>query len=338
MLDPDFGAAWLAWVQALAEARDQARAAEIASRALSHSSLRTAVSRAQIEVAAAAIRDDQPARAKALTELMKLVPNDPTLPRSLAEAELRARHFLEAAHAFERTLRLEPSNIAAMNLLGYAYALAGDLSSAQKAFEEYRRQPGQEANALDSLGESYFINGQFPPAEKYFLEAHAKNPAMAQGGDLAKAAYARWLAGDLADADEIMKRSLDFRTQQGDPLAAWRRATWLYSTGRADKALAALADAAGPALETARKQFAVWKNPSAVVPTDLKVLEQAYSQSIPPTDGLARVFYADGLLKAGRTEEARKLLKLWPLPQTQKDPLLDSLVFPKYRELTGKLR
>jgi Flp pilus assembly protein TadD len=337
-LDPDFGAAWLVWVQSLAESHDSARASAIAARALSRPSLRTNVCRAQIEVAAAAVREDQSARASALTELMKLVPNDPTLPRSLAEAELRARHFPEAARALKQTLRMEPANVAAMNLLGYAYALAGDMDAAQKAFEEYRRQPGQEANALDSLGEAFFLNGQFSQAEKLFLEAHAKNHALLQGGDLAKAAYARWLTGDLTAADEIMKRYFDFRGQQGDLLVPWRRATWLYATGRSEKAFAALADASGPALETARRQFAIWRNPSSVVPPDLKVLERAYYQSVPPTDGGPRVFYAQGLLKAGQPEEARKLLKLWPLPENPRDPLLDSLVFTKYLELTGKLR
>jgi Flp pilus assembly protein TadD len=337
-LDPDFGHAWLAWTQALAAAKETARAIDVASRALARATLRSPVSRAQIELASATLRQDETGRAAALTKLSRLVANDSTVIQALAELELRARRFDEAARLYREMIRLEPTNAGAMNLLGYAYALAGNVPSAQEAFEEYGRQPGHEANALDSSGDAYFLNGQFSQAEKRFLEAHAKQPGLMSGSDLAKAAYARWLAGDLSGADGIFQRYLDFRTRGNDPLVAWRHATWLYATGRPGPAIERLAGVSGPTAELARKQLEVWRNPQAVLPSDMPALKRALDSAPVGGSSLPRVLYAEGLLKEGREEEARKLLREWPLPESQVDPLFQSLVFPKYLELKGRLR
>jgi len=43
------------------------------------------------------------------------------------------------------------------------------------------------------------------------------------------------------------------------------------------------------------------------------------------------------LMQAGQKDEARKLLELWPLPGLVGDPLLQSLLFPKYLELKRQL-
>jgi hypothetical protein len=51
---------------------------------------------------------------------------------------------------------------------------------------------------------------------------------------------------------------------------------------------------------------------------------------------VVRVFYARGLLKAGRKAEAEKLLELWPLPDSG-EASLQPLLFPLYLELKKEL-
>ena len=182
--------------------------------------------------------------------------------------------------------------------LGYAQAYAGQLDSAKQTFEKYGKQPGQGPNSLDSLGEAYFMNG----------------------ADLLKAAHAHWLAGDLNGADAIAAKYLR------DP---WREASWYFSTGRRDRAIAKLQSA--PDKQLIQRQVAVWNAP---LPGDLAGLKTRYEHTPPSSDGEIRTFYAAALLKAGQKDEARKLATLWPLPLEQGvDPLFESLVFPTFLEV-----
>ena len=336
-LDPDFGAAWLSWAQARVAARDQQQASEIVARALRQRELRSPVDRAHLEFVSATLRQDEPAQQRTLTALARLMPHDLALLRALASQEMNARRFSEAAKSYDAILEESPDDLDTWNLLAYAQAFGGDVASAQKSLERYARDPAHAANALDSQGEVSFLNGKFAEAEKYFLEAHAKSSALLGGGDLLKAAYARWLQGDLPGADQLFARYLTFRTQQNDPLVPWHQAVWEYSTGRSDSAVARLSSVTGPVGNIARAQIAIWKDPSKL-PRDPAALKQAYLRTPPASDGITRVLYAAALAEAGQKEEARKLLVLWPLPGLEGDPLLQSFLFPKYLELKRELK
>lgn len=331
-IDPDFSAAWMAWVQTLASAGNTSPAIDVAAGALARPSLRSAVDRARIEVISATLRKDGDARRQALTTLARLVTTDTTLIATLAGIEMNARRFSAAAELYRNILRQDPADAAAMNSLGYAEAYAGNLDAARKALEDYVRQPGQRTNGLDSLGEAYFINGKFNDAEKYFFQAYESNAAFQGGVDLLKAAYARWLGGDLAGADAIMQRYLAARGNLHDPLLAWREAVWLYATGRPDRAIVKLRSAPPNESQLVEKQIAAWRG-TISLPTDLSALKNMYEPTPPPADGLVRTFYAAALLGAGQRDEARKLLTHWPLPESGADPIWQSLVFPKFLEL-----
>jgi tetratricopeptide (TPR) repeat protein len=333
-LDPDFGSAWFSWVQTRSAAGDAAQAAEIAQRALSRTTLKSPVDRARLELVSATLRHDDPARQQAVASLARLMPNDPGLLSQLASQEMNARRFAQAAQYYQDILRLEPEQTELWNQLGYAQAFAGDLEAARKSFERYGSDPEHAANALDSSGEAFFSRGKFEEAEKYFLQAHAKSSALLSGADLLKAAYARWLQGDLPGADKHFAEYLAFRRQQNDPLLEWRQAVWEYSTGRADTALARLAKIEGsnPAGAVARSQLGVWKDLSKL-PADPASLKTLYERTPPGLDGVTRVLYARALVRNGQKDEARKVLELWPLPGLDSDPLLQSLLFPQFLEL-----
>lgn len=239
------------------------------------------------------------------------------------------RDFAGAAGAYRQNLALEPGNSTALLGLGYAQAYAGDVDAARATFEEYGKT--QKTNSLDSIGEAYFMNGRFTEAQKYFLEAYRSNPDFLESLDLEKAAYAQWLAGDLKKADALMTQYLDLRRKAHDPLTAWRAACWDFSTGRRDLAMQTITQAPQ---SIAERQLAVWKsNPN---PDRLK---QAYESSDPGSDAFVRTFYAAALLQAGDRDHARRLIERWPLPgENVGDPLLESLVFPKFLELRQTLK
>jgi tetratricopeptide (TPR) repeat protein len=337
-LDPNFGAAWLAWVEARSAAGDAQQASEVLQRALVQPGLKSPVDRARLELASATLRHDDPARQRAVVALAKLMPNDGALLRQLANQEMNARQFSQAAQFYQEVLRLEPGDIESWNLLGYAQAFAGDLEGARKSFERYGSDPAHAANALDSAGEAFFSGGKFAEAEKYFLQAHAKSSALLSGDDLLKAAYSRWLLGDLPGADQQFAQYVAFRSHLKDPMLVWRQAVWEYATGRTDAAISRLTNVTGtgPVSGIARAQLNLWKDQSKL-PSNPAQLKQLYERTPPGLDGITRILYASALVQAGQKDQARKLLELWPLPGLDGDPLLQSLLFPKYLELKRQL-
>jgi hypothetical protein len=160
---------------------------------------------------------------------------------------------------------------------------------------------------------------------------------MLGGGDLLKAAYARWLQGDLPKADELFGQYRAFRTQLKDPLMFWREAVWNYSTGRSEQAVKLLESASGPSAQIAEKQLAVWRDPNSV-PHDPAALRQLYDRTPPAADGLIRTLYAAALVQTGQKEQARALIDLWPLPEPAGEDLLRAFLYPKFLELKRQLK
>jgi len=323
-IDPSFGAAWLSWIETLARAGDAAGAIAVAGRALDHP-VNSEIDGLRIELARATLEQDSHAEHEALLKLTARV-DDPQLLANLGELEIRTREFALAERDYRKILATQPENADILNKLGYAYGFDGKVTDAEATFAHYGKLPGQESNSFDSLGEVYFMNGKFAAAEKAFLQAHDLNAALLTGGDLRKAAYARWLAGDLAGADKLFARFLDFRAKLKDPGVEWEHAAWEYATGRKDQAIARLSKAPSP---QAAVQIRVWRG-EMKLPTNLDELKKAYETAQPAADGLYRTLYAEALFASGKKDEAKKLAARWPLPDSAGEPVLQSLVFPKY--------
>jgi tetratricopeptide (TPR) repeat protein len=335
-LDPDFGTAWASWIVQTAQSGKPDLAADLAGRALARAFLRTPLDKAQIQLSSATLRKDQGARAAALTDLARLAPHDTGALLALAAIQQQARNYAAAQDLYRRVLAVDPGNADALNSLGYAEGESGDLEAAKKTFEAYGQNPNQAINALDSLGEVYFMNGRFAEAEKYFAQESARDPNFLKGAPLMKAAYAHWLGGDLAGADALMQKYLAFLAKQNDPLVVWREAVWLYATGRREQAMAELAKAPPDQAANMERQRAVWRG-EAHVPDDLAQLKTIYQNANPAADGLPRTLYAAALVKAGKAEEARALLKIWPLPESTSDNFLQSLMYPRFLDLRRTL-
>lgn len=333
-LDPDFGAAWTARVQSLEQAEKTEEALQAADTALARKTLRSDWNRLQLRLSAATLRKDFPARAAALSEMANLTPADPQALLNAAEAQGAARNFPASEQLYARLWFVDHADPRVLNSLGYAEGLAGNVDAARKTFDEYSKLPGGQVNAHDSLGEVYFMNGRFKEAEQEFLKTFTLDPKFLDGVSAVKAAYAHWLAGDLAGADAMLQKYAASLIKSNPSLAIWRQATWLYSTGRQDQAVAMFAKA--PADDRIRRQLAVWQNLNRL-PSTLEALKPLYESTPPADDGLARVLYASALLNVGKADEARALLQRWPLPENGADQALQSIVFPKFLELRKKL-
>lgn len=323
-LDPSFGAAWLSWIETQTRSGDTAAAIVTAQRALEHP-VKSELDAMRIELTRATLAGDPVAEHDALRKLTARVA-DPQLLTSLGALEVHTREFALAQGDYKKILAEQPENAEILNLLGYAYGFDGKVADAEAAFAAYRKLPGQEPNSFDSLGEVYFMNAKFAEAEKAFLHAHELNPALAGGGDLRKAAYAHWLAGDLPGADKIYSAYLDFRAKMKDPSVEWQHAAWEFSTGRKDQAIARMQKSGLP---QAQVQIRVWQG-DVKLPSDANELKKAYEASQPASDGLYRTLYAEALAVGGNKDEAKKIAARWPLPDNTGEPVLQSLVFPKY--------
>ena len=323
----------MAWIEKTAASGDAPQARSLAAKALARTTLRFSIERAEIDLAAATLDRDNSRRMVALRELARQTPADITSLRALADAEMNARRFPEAAQFFSQITKIDASNADARNMLGYAEALGGNLDAARKTFIEYARDPNQALNSVDSLGEAQFINGKFAEAEQSFLEVYKKDPNFLEGAPLWKAAHARWLTGDLRGADDMANRYVEARAKVHDPLALWRKANWLYETGRGEQAIALLRTSQDP---IARKQLEAWQNLNSL-PRDPVVLRQTYERTPPASDGLVRTLYAAALLQAGQKDEARKLVQRWPLPEGS-DSYFQAIMYPRFLELRQALQ
>ena len=220
-----------------------------------------------------------------------------------------------------------------LNGLGISQGEDGDLDGAKKILEQYGQKPEQVVNALDSLGEVHFMNGRFADAEKYFTQAMARQANFLGGAPLMKAAYAHWLGGDLAGADALMQKY--FANQNGGQIV-WRQATWLYATGRRDQALAMLEKAPPEQAAIMERQRSVWRG-EVRPPEDLEQLKGYLRARIRRWMGCRARFTRRRWRRPGRSDEARALLKTWPLPESAADPLLQSLLYPQFLELRKTL-
>jgi Tfp pilus assembly protein PilF/TolB-like protein len=262
-LDPDFGPAWVALTSVNLSRGDRAAAHDVIERARNHKL--DGLSRAELDLGAAELTDDRPARIAALRRVASLSPADTLLLRSLADAETAAGQFEAAASDWKKLTTEVPNDALAWNSLGYARSYTGDYAGALAALREYERLRPKEANPSDSIGDVNYSFRKFAEAAASYLEAYKKQPDFLQHGDLYKAAWAKFRAGDTPGADSLFSR---FRTERlkaapSDGIVELLNGDWLYRTGRRPEALAALrkftsGNDYGPFRANAYAQMTIW--------------------------------------------------------------------------------
>lgn len=260
--DPGFGPAWLALARVRLLKGDRSGAEEVIAEA---SKLKLdPVSAAGLDLEAAQLKGDTTAEAAAEKRLSALSPGDTVLLRALAEREMAAGQFAAAAADWKTLAGTLENDVTAWNSLAYAEAYAGDYQGARDALNTYRRLRPNDPNLQDSTGDIDYTFGRYSDAGASYLAAYGKNPSFLRGGDLYKAAWAKFRTGDKAGADAEFARFRDARAKEGDRMIPLMEADWLYRTGREAQGLALLrkavgaADANAPLRSAGFAQLAVW--------------------------------------------------------------------------------
>jgi tetratricopeptide (TPR) repeat protein len=239
-LDPDFGPAWTALTGVILARGDRAAAQEVMERA-KHRKL-DEISRADIDLAAAELTQDRTAQIAALRKVASLSPADTVLLRSLAETETSAGQFEAGASDWKKLTAGSPNDAFVWNSLGYARSYAGDYAGALAALREYERLRPKDANPSDSIGDLNYSFRKFGEAAAGYLEASKKQPDFEQYGDLYKAAWAKFRAGDKEGADSLFSQfhTERLKARPSDAIVELLTGDWLYRTGREREAIAVL--------------------------------------------------------------------------------------------------
>ncbi|HEU5022163.1 MAG TPA: tetratricopeptide repeat protein, partial [Bryobacteraceae bacterium] len=198
-----------------------------------------------------------------MRKVSELDPADVGLARSLATAETAAGNFEGAAAVWKRITASAPEDADAWNQLGYALCWSGDYQAALAAIHEYARLRPAEPNPLDSEGDIHFWFGKYSEAAKSYGAAQAKSPSFLNGGELYKAAWAKFRAGDKAGADASFSKFREGRERAKDPSIALFVADWQYRTGQPKEArttanTALRTDAPPPVRAALAAQIGLW--------------------------------------------------------------------------------
>jgi tetratricopeptide (TPR) repeat protein len=238
--DPDFGRAYVFWLETAMARRDRTAADRVVEQARAHQARFTELDRAAVDLGAAGLRGDFHAQLEARRELARLDPADPHRHRALAEALMSVRDFDAAIVEFRRDLSIRPDDAEALNAMGYAAAYAGDLPTAIRVLRGYEQLRPNQPNPLDSLGDAHYALGHFAEAEQFYLAAHAKAHSFLNGGEEWKAAQARLMTGDIPGATALFNRYVTERQAAHDPLVPYYAAAWQWQTGARRAAVAGM--------------------------------------------------------------------------------------------------
>ncbi len=260
-IDPNFGEAWVALASLDSARGDRAAAEEAVDRA--RRGKLDALSLARLNLESANLQPDRRARIEALRKVVALTPSDTQLLRNLTDAEMAVGEFEAAAADWKKLAALFPQDPAILNSLGYALSYAGDYKDALAALDAYARLRPKDANPLDSIGDLNYSFGKFQDAANSYMRAHNLQPDFERYGDLYKAAWAKFKAGDTPAADKLYAQFQAEREKLHDPLIALITADWLYRTGRKSQAFdslrAAIAQTPSPALRAnGWTQITIW--------------------------------------------------------------------------------
>jgi Flp pilus assembly protein TadD len=351
--DPGFAASYLDQARLLAATGARDRALQVIQAGERGTQL-DSIDRARLQYVAASASLDANARIQALETLTEVTPANATLFADLGNAQFERRNFQEAVRNYQAAALLNPEEPRTWNELGYALAWTRNLNGARQAIQEYEKLAPDDTNALDSLGEVSFYLGDFESAAKYFQQAAQKNPA-----ELVKAAEALLMTGDLQQANALFAKYVGPGVERGR--AAYQMAQWEFLTGRRMKAIEAMEKLVGTldgeSQKLACSQLAVWDletgrsnaPPCGEVSGLLRLLlagkfrdalpglEEGFQKANPSNDGQIRVLLAWALVETGSIDRAAKLIELCPLPLSSGEPMLASLIFPRYFALRAKV-
>jgi tetratricopeptide (TPR) repeat protein len=321
--DPDFAPPYRLLAELKLQHQDRPGALATIEQALARGNAIPELERARLELVGAELRGAPEARQKALARLAQLDSSDPATWRALAETSMARHDYRTAAEGYRKALELQPDDPLLINAVGYADAQAGDLDAAMKALRRYQTLRPNEANPLDSMGDVNMMAGRFHEAGEFFFESAKKEPNFNNNGGLLKAAIAQLLSGDPAGANTIAERYLQARAEAKDPIVDYRRAEWMWISGRRKAAAQqmgafALANEKGPMREMASRAYAelvTWSMMLGDREVAARLAQQALALAGPNSAGNALVARFFSLPPAGASEWVLRAEQQFPGPQ-----------------------
>lgn len=236
--DPGFGPAWVALVDADVLHGDREASLEAAREALGRKL--DPADKAAIQMQQAALTNDKAGRIAALRALVATTPGDLGLMRSLAESEVAVGQFAQAAGDWKKLRDAAPDDRNAWNQFGYTTAWSGDFPGALQAMKDYGARWPTDPNPIDSTGDVFYLYGKFADAAASYLKAYEKSPEFLNGGDLYKAAWAQFRAGDKVKAEVSFEQYRKAQKKADTPSLTLMGVDWLYRTGREKEAMVLL--------------------------------------------------------------------------------------------------
>jgi len=252
--DPNFGPAWVALANSALVRGDRAAILDAVQKG--EGNRIDALSRANLEVLRARLSGNQEAQVDALRRLSDQSPGDAWLLRQVAEAQTATGRFADSAQSWKKMAEILPNNPDALNQQGYARAWSGDYSGALDALKEYARLRPNDPNPPDSLGDVQFMYRKFGEAAASYISANAKDPRFQNAGELYKAAWARFAAGDKSGADAAFGQFRSAREKSTPADLDLYIADYYFRTGRRPEAIKLLQDKASVPANSA--QLAIW--------------------------------------------------------------------------------
>lgn len=339
--DPNFAPSYRILAEAKIQQQDRDGALGALDQALARGAALPAGERAQLELAAAGLRNDSAARQKALLDLAKATPADAATWQTLGQTAYVRHDYPQAVAAYQKALQLLPNDVNVLNLLAYAQAFAGDKDGAVASLRRYQSLRPAEANPLDSMGDVQLMYGQLREAEDLYLQADKKDRKPLGGGDLLKAATARLMAGDISGASELARQYFAARTEMKDPAVPVREAEWQWIIGHRQPAREQLLNFAkgaevGPLRDVASQAYAelaLWalvsgdRNTAAQL--GLKASTAASSQQTAGNAGLARFLSQPSASAAEWNSRADQLFRSAPQSGLKNLALAYALLFDR---------
>jgi tetratricopeptide (TPR) repeat protein len=252
---------------------------------------------------------------------------------------------------------LGPANSNALDSLGEVNYFLGDFAEAEKYFLEAQEKAGaRRGEELVKAAESRLMMGDLAGADGNFQKYLAlADPRRRQAAGFERAQW-EFMTGRRKSGMSRLEQMIPALREDEQSLAYIQLSIWMLETGAgkegaelAQKAeglarsprtrnLSAIAKAmaGGPAagsgvgVANAYALLFARKFGEAVQP-----LEAIYRETNPAMDGQIRTLLAWSDVETGRIAEARKLVQIFPLPLSAGDPVLASLIFPRFLYLRG---
>jgi tetratricopeptide (TPR) repeat protein len=287
--------------------------------------------------------------ARILTEATRLDPNDPGAWNLLGYAKAYA-HDLEGARQslLEYQKLVPPGDVNALDSLGEVSFYLGDFAGAEHYFNAAQQKNAAGGDGVKAA-QARLMTGDRDGADMLF------RAALGAGGPLQLAQW-EFLTGRRKQALARVEALLP--ELAGEPLATAKSqaALWRLETGdRTAASRLAREAAAATANPNTRSIAALVFTVAQEIRADggsplanayaqmlsrrfseaVPALEIAYRETNPSLDAPVRTLLAWAYVESGRARDARALTDLYPIPLSSGDPVLASLLFPRFLYLRG---